>query len=70
MREEEEIRKRIRERLASYPKYKCYCSYCKKYLCTMTVQVELICLDCWLSRQPPPERSLLLQLIDELSTKR
>lgn len=68
--ETERMKRRIRERLASYSYYDHYCIFCGRYLCRITRQLELTCFDCWrLRRSPPPPKPLLLQLIDEINSR-
>ena len=66
---EEEVKKSVKERLASYPKFKAFCSLCGKYLCTQTVERKLICWDCWVKYRVPKEktgRELLEDLVREI----
>lgn len=73
MYEDEVIKRRIREHLASLPKFKHWCGICKKYLCTLPRQTELICFDCWNQYRVKPKQtgqSLLNQLIGEIQKSR
>jgi len=47
MKEDDEIKRRIRERLRAAPKFPAYCGICGKYAATFTRPVQIVHFDCW-----------------------
>lgn len=67
------IKRLIRKRLDSYTYYSHECSVCRKYLCHLSTQRELICFDCWNKYRVKPKQTgkqLLKQLLGEIQKSR
>lgn len=53
MNHEQHIKNEIRRKLHELPRVQIFCMVCRKLLCTITTQRELICWDCWVERRQP-----------------